>query len=267
MSRIVQRTLGSYEDGNSSQYGQCEGVTKNHAAASSYGYSHKDKIDPSFQNLSYGNSQPLKKYPVLGGSSMVRSKEAPPEAHLRKVDSWTERRDYTCLPPDLADVYQPLEPLSPLHSSGSSDMEPDTDDENNQSLSPERNSTSSKMASKKEASHATGDALPLASQTFPLSLSSKPSLAHSKKPMALVRPMDGPEQVTSGSPDLKPSPEDFHGQPYENLPDLKSDSRSNLTPLKMPSQSVEVSVLISVLDWFAFHMDDFETRNRDEIER
>nr|XP_046223927.1 LOW QUALITY PROTEIN: AF4/FMR2 family member 1-like [Oncorhynchus gorbuscha] len=79
----------------------------------------------------------------------------------------------------------------------------------------------------------------LPSQTFPLPLASKPNLVMPQKPTAYVRPMDGQDQVTSESPDLKPSPEGFHGQSYhEPLPDLKS-TKPSLSKLKIPSQSIE----------------------------
>ncbi|XP_036445031.1 AF4/FMR2 family member 1-like isoform X2 [Colossoma macropomum] len=256
LSRIVQRMLGNYEDGNNSQYSQYDGVTKDRPSASSHGRSghpaHKDKTDPSFQNSSsygtaqsglpgHGSAQPSKKYPVPDG----HGKEAPLEAHQRKTDAWPDMRDYATLPPVLPDLSPPAEPLSPLHSSESSDSEQDTDNENHRSLSPKHDTSSGRMEpphhpeAQKEVHQLTGDVPPLTSQNFPLPLSSKPNLANSRKPMALVRPMDGPDQVTSESPDLKPSPEDFHGQSYESLPDLKNGSKPSLPPLKMPPQSGE----------------------------
>nr|XP_057920217.1 AF4/FMR2 family member 1 [Doryrhamphus excisus] len=50
----------------------------------------------------------------------------------------------------------------------------------------------------------------LLSQNFPpLSSSKQPSVAMTQKPTAYVRPMDGQDQVLSGSPKLKPSPERY----------------------------------------------------------
>ncbi|KAF4099069.1 AF4/FMR2 family member 3 isoform X2 [Onychostoma macrolepis] len=92
----------------------------------------------------------------------------------------------------------PVEPLSPLRSSDS-----DT------GLSPER---------------CRPDAPPL-TLALPLNLHSK--LANTKKPTAYVRPMDGPDQVTSDSPELKASLES-----YEHLQDLKESSKPNLAPLQ-----------------------------------
>uniref|UniRef100_A0A8B9LW36 AF4/FMR2 C-terminal homology domain-containing protein n=1 Tax=Astyanax mexicanus TaxID=7994 RepID=A0A8B9LW36_ASTMX len=262
LSRFVQRMLGNYEDENNSQYIQYDGAMKDRPSAQhvrSGRPSHKDKTDPSFQNLSsygtaqpghpgHGSGQPLKKFPFPHGSSVSHSKEEHSESHQQKMDTWSDMRDYSTLPPILPDLSPPAGPLSPLHSSESGDSNQDMDNENehNHSLSPEYTGSSNRreplhhLEPQKEVPQLTGDAPPLVSQTFPLPLSSKPNLANSKKPMALVRPMDGPDQVTSESPDLKPSPEDFHGQSYESLPDLKNGSKPSLPPLKVPAQSVEV---------------------------
>ncbi len=69
--------------------------------------------------------------------------------------------------------------------------------------------------------------------TLELPLTSHRKLANSKKPTAYVRPMDGPDQVTSDSPELKDSLESD-----EQLQDLKESSTPNLTPL----QAADVSV-------------------------
>ncbi len=98
----------------------------------------------------------------------------------------------------------PVEPLSPLRSS---DSDPGP--------SPERRRP---------------DAPPL-TLTLPLNLHSK--LTNTKKPTAYVRPMDGPDQVTSDSPEPKASLESD-----EQLQDLKESSKPNLAPL----QAADVSV-------------------------
>uniref|UniRef100_A0A8C1WAM4 AF4/FMR2 C-terminal homology domain-containing protein n=1 Tax=Cyprinus carpio TaxID=7962 RepID=A0A8C1WAM4_CYPCA len=87
----------------------------------------------------------------------------------------------------------PVEPLSPLRSSDS-DTGP----------SPERRR------------------LTLA---LPLNLHSK--LDKVKKPTAYVRPMDGPDQVTGDSPELKASLES-----HEHLQDLKESSKPTLAPVQ-----------------------------------
>lgn len=106
----------------------------------------------------------------------------------------------------------PAEPLSPLQPSDVDDPSPDA-----------RWAEPSQM-----------EALPLA-QSLPLNLHLKPGLLNPKKPTAYVRPMDGQDQMTSGSPDLKTSPET-----YEHLPDLKN-SGSPKRPLEWLPQSVDVS--------------------------
>lgn len=264
--------LGNYEDGNNLQYNQYEGAPRDRPPSSSHGRSghpvHKDKTDPSFQgSTSYGStkqghssghssSQPSKKFPILDNSIPILSKEGPVKTHETKMDSWPDMRDYGTLPPVLPDLSPPAGPLSPLHSSDSSESEQDMEEDNDANehpISPHCKGSSERTppshhseTQQKEASHLGGDAPMPASQTFPLPLSSKPNLANSRKPMALVRPMDGPDQVNSESPDLKPSPDDYHGQSYESLSDLKTSvGKPNLPPLKIPLQS-EVSVILLV---------------------
>lgn len=255
--------LGNYEDGNNFQY---EGIPRDRPPSSSHGRSgqlmNKDKKDPSFQGTSsYGStkqgqssghssSQPSKKFPILDISIPIQSKEGLVKTHESKTDPWAVKKDYATLPPVLPDLSPPAEPLSPLHSSESEQDMEEINNAKEQSLSPHCKGSSERTVpshnsetQQKEVSHLGGDGPMPAAQTFPLPLSSKPNLANSRKPMALVRPMDGPDQVNSESPDLKPSPNTYHGQSYENLSDLKTSvSKPNLPPLKIPSQSVEVSV-------------------------
>ncbi|XP_046724606.1 AF4/FMR2 family member 1 isoform X1 [Silurus meridionalis] len=259
LSSRIQRMLGNYEDGNNLQY---DGATRDRplsssSLSSSYGHSglpmHKDKTDPSFQSSSsygstkqvhsgHGPPQPSKKFPLPGNSISIQSKEIPVKSLQVKTDSWSDLRNYSTLPAILPDLSPPAEPLSPLHSSESSDFDQDMDEDNDgkrHSLSPqcERSSGRTNLEeTQKETSHLSSEAPIPATQTFSLPLSSKPNLANSRKPMALVRPMDGPDQVTSESPDLKPPRSDYH----ENLSDLKSVGKPNLPPLKIPSQSVEM---------------------------
>ncbi|KAI5612770.1 AF4/FMR2 family member 4 isoform X2 [Silurus asotus] len=259
LSSRIQRMLGNYEDGNNLQY---DGATRDRplsssSLSSSYGHSglplHKDKTDPSFQSSSsygstkqvhssHGPPQPSKKFPLPGNSISIQSKEIPVKSLQVKTDSWSDLRNYSTLPAILPDLSPPAEPLSPLHSSESSDFDQDMDEGNDgkrHSLSPQCERSSGRTNSEetqKETSHLSSEAPIPATQTFSLPLSSKPNLANSRKPMALVRPMDGPDQVTSESPDLKPPRSDYH----ENLSDLKSVGKPNLPPLKIPSQSVEM---------------------------
>lgn len=56
-----------------------------------------------------------------------------------------------------------------------------------------------------------GNLLP--AQTFSSLLSKQPSVVMTQKPTAYVRPMDGPDQVVSESPELKPSPDSYTPPP------------------------------------------------------
>lgn len=78
--------------------------------------------------------------------------------------------------------------------------------------------------------------------TLPLNLHCK--LANAKKPTAYVRPMDGQDQVTSDSPQLKTSP--------EHLQDLKESSKPNLPPLQsvdVGSAACAVDILQEMTSW------------------
>lgn len=105
----------------------------------------------------------------------------------------------------------PAQPLSPLQPSDVDDQSP--------------------KASRSEPSQMEAPSL---AHTLPLNVHCKPPLLNPKKPTAYVRPMDGQDQMSSGSPDLKISPETF-----EHLPDPKN-SGSPKRPLERLPQSVDV---------------------------
>lgn len=202
----------------------------------------------------HNHHEPSSSYSRASLSHCQGDQLSPSDPHQRKGEAWPDLRECASLPPVLSALSPPAEPLSPLHSTDPSDSEPqDTDDKD----SPERHqhrgfpdhppeSPSSAMdVSPLDPQQSPKDApLPqanegatLPSQTFPPPLSSKaPNVVMTQKPTAYVRPMDGQDQVANESPELKPSPE-----PYETLPDLKS-SKPSLSKLKMPSQSLEVSI-------------------------
>ncbi|XP_041754741.2 AF4/FMR2 family member 1 isoform X2 [Coregonus clupeaformis] len=237
----------------------------------------RDRVKPPFQNtplygagqsgsggppISSHSSQPLKKLPGPSSSYTQSSLgfsqgQASPDPLKRKCEPspWPDLRECASLPPVLSALSPPAEPLSPLHSSDPSDSEPqDTPDRHQGSpLHPKRHPASLLHPNspipmegsplddpQRDIPPLTIEgATTLPSQTFPLPLASKPNLVMPQKPTAYVRPMDGQDQVTIESPDLKPSPEDFHGQSYhEPLPDLKS-TKPSLSKLKIPSQSIE----------------------------
>uniref|UniRef100_A0A8D0FYX0 AF4/FMR2 family member 1 n=1 Tax=Strix occidentalis caurina TaxID=311401 RepID=A0A8D0FYX0_STROC len=80
------------------------------------------------------------------------------------------------------------------------------------------------------------------SQTFPPPLPSKTS-AMQQKPTAYVRPMDGQDQTPVESPELKPLLEEYHGEPYEKISDLKANAKAKLSKLEIPSEPLEVSAI------------------------
>ncbi|XP_055720605.1 AF4/FMR2 family member 1-like isoform X2 [Salvelinus fontinalis] len=272
LSSRIQRMLGSYEDVNNPNTHQCldSSFSKDPQShvATKYGRPSRsrERAKPPFQNPpQYGASQsqsggpsrgshsgqPLKK--IQGPSSSYTQSsldlsqgQACPDPHQRKTELWPDLRECASLPPVLSALSPPTEPLSPLHSS-----DPSGSEHQDSPLHPERHPTSPQhpdshfpMVSplddpQRDIPPPAIDGTTLPSQTFPPPLASKPNLVMPQKPTAYVRPMDGQDQVTSESPDLKPSPEDFHGQSYhEPLPDLKS-TKPSLSKLKIPSQSIE----------------------------
>ncbi|XP_056586213.1 AF4/FMR2 family member 4 isoform X2 [Triplophysa dalaica] len=126
-------------------------------------------------------------------------------------NSWGYTDGPTASGENLPLLSPPAEPLSPLQPSDLDDMSPEG-----------RRAEPSQM-----------EALPLA-PTLPLNLHHKAGLLNPKKPTAYVRPMDGQDQMTSGSPDFKTSPET-----NEHLPDLKN-SDSPKHPFERPPQSVDI---------------------------
>ncbi|XP_041741268.2 AF4/FMR2 family member 1 isoform X2 [Coregonus clupeaformis] len=266
LSSRIQRMLGSYEDVNNPNTHQCLDSSfskdpQSHVTTKYGRPSHsRDRAKPPFQNPpQYGASQsgghsgqPLKK--LQGPSSSYTQSslglsqgQASPDPHQRKTEPWSDLRECASLPPVLSALSPPAEPLSPLHSSDPSDSEPQ-----DSPLHPERHPASPLHPDypipmvvsplddpQRDIPPPAIEGTTLPSQTFPPPLASKPNLVMPQKPTAYVRPMDGQDQVTSESPDLKPFPEDFHGQSYlEPLPDLKS-TKPSLSKLKIPSQSIE----------------------------
>lgn len=275
LSSRIQRMLGSYEDVKNPNPHLCLDSSFSNDPPSHVTTTYRrpsrsqDRVKPPFQNtplhgagqsgsggpsISSQTSQPLKRLP--GPSSHTQSSlglsqgQASPDSLQRKSEPcpWPDLRECASLPPVLSALSPPAEPLSPLHSSDPSDSE-----HQDSPLHPERHPASPlhpdshfPMVSplddpQKDIPPPAIEGTTLPSQTFPPPLASKPNLVMPQKPTAYVRPMDGQDQVTSESPDLKPSPEGFHGQSYhEPLPDLKS-TKPSLSKLKIPSQSIEVS--------------------------
>ncbi|XP_041915984.1 AF4/FMR2 family member 1 isoform X2 [Alosa sapidissima] len=261
LSSRIQRMLGNYED-MKDLHKNFGSMPKDLSASVPFGRPgrpiHLDVPKPPFQNapLPYGGNQVVpatqlsKKSPAPDHTLLSSAYSHPslsldkgsPEPMDRKSEPWPEMAS---LPPALS---PPSDPLSPLHSSDPSDTEQhDMDGKDSPGPRQPLQASSSGPSSLVDTSQAEAqmegaplacETAPLPSQTFPLPLSSKPSLVMPQKPWAYVRPMDGQDQVSSESPELKPSP-DFDRQPYESLPDLKSISKPGLTQLKLPPPALE----------------------------
>ncbi|NXA41300.1 AFF1 protein, partial [Eudromia elegans] len=148
------------------------------------------------------------------------------------------------LSPLLSSLSSPVAPLSPLHSSQRINSR---SQKSNKSHGPSYSQTKSPqdpVAGAQENDSQDGSAINLSgttqpsSQTFPPSLPSKTS-AMQQKPTAYVRPMDGQDQAPVESPELKPLAEEFHGEPYEKISDLKANAKAKLSKLKIPSEPIE----------------------------
>ncbi|NWH56745.1 AFF1 protein, partial [Geococcyx californianus] len=148
------------------------------------------------------------------------------------------------LSPLLSSLSSPVAPLSPLHSSQHVNARSQN---NNRSHGPTYSQTKSsqdlgigsqeKESRDSSAVNLTSTTQP-SSQTFPPPLPSKTS-AMQQKPTAYVRPMDGQDQAPVESPELKPLLEEYHGEPYEKISDLKANAKAKLSKLEIPSEPIE----------------------------
>lgn len=167
----------------------------------------------------------------------------------KKSEAPSDFRERVSLPQEMSSQSPDAKPLPFLRSSDHDNTDTDTKDNfdrHQRQSSTDHPSESDCFHPKQSPKDASlpqankGNALP--SQTFPSLLSSKqPSVVMTQKPTAYVRPMDGPDQVVSESPELKPSPE-----PY--APELIN--KSDLGKMKILPQFLEVSVLSSMLGEF-----------------
>ncbi|XP_064366446.1 AF4/FMR2 family member 1 isoform X3 [Dromaius novaehollandiae] len=148
------------------------------------------------------------------------------------------------LSPLLSSLSSPVAPLSPLHSSQHINSRSQN---SNKSRGPAYSQTKSPqdlVAGSQENESRDNSAVTLtsttqpSSQNFPPSLPSKTS-AMQQKPTAYVRPMDGQDQAPVESPELKPLAEEYHGEPYEKISDLKANAKAKLSKLKIPSEPIE----------------------------
>ncbi|XP_061118645.1 AF4/FMR2 family member 1 [Conger conger] len=260
LSSRIQRMLGNYEEvkeliGNN-PHQTLFGRLKTLPPPGSYSRPgrppHADGTQAPFQNpprpdLPSAASAPAPKkqsglgYDPLppGRSPSPSDRPGSPGPRRERSQAWPDMEEEEegggSPPPVLPTLSPPTEPLSPLHSSNNSDSEPQEPDDAD---SP-RGDGGAPRPEAQDVPPLPNEGPPLPSLTFPPPLPSKPNLVMPQKPTAYVRPLDGQDQVPSESPDLKPSPEGFHGQSYESLPDLKSNNKPSLSKLKMPPQPIE----------------------------
>lgn len=156
------------------------------------------------------------------------------------------------LSPLLSSLSSPVAPLSPLHSSQHINSRSQNSSKShgptyNQTKSSQDLVTGSQEKESRDSSavNLTSTTQP-SSQTFPPPLPSKTS-AMQQKPTAYVRPMDGQDQAPVESPELKPLLEEYHGEPYEKISDLKANAKAKLSKLEIPSEPIEVSTIVGVL--------------------
>ncbi|XP_018431703.1 PREDICTED: AF4/FMR2 family member 1 isoform X1 [Nanorana parkeri] len=131
----------------------------------------------------------------------------------------------SALSPLLSSLSPPVEPLSPLHSSYQVDSKPRCGQSHEKShhhatKSPVLNDTGNREGT------ATVANLVASSQTFPKYLTNS---TLPPKPTAYVRPMDGPDQVPTHSPELKPLQEDYHEESYRNHVNLKPNGKDRFS--------------------------------------
>ncbi|NXI66005.1 AFF1 protein, partial [Anseranas semipalmata] len=148
------------------------------------------------------------------------------------------------LSPLLSSLSAPVAPLSPLHSSQHINSRSQNSSKSRGPTYTQTKSPQDLVAGSQENESRDSSAITLtgttqpSSQTFPPPLPSKTS-AMQQKPTAYVRPMDGQDQAPVESPELKPLPEEYHGEPYEKISDLKANAKAKLSKLKIPSEPIE----------------------------
>ncbi|XP_034626597.1 AF4/FMR2 family member 1 isoform X4 [Trachemys scripta elegans] len=145
------------------------------------------------------------------------------------------------LSPLLSSLSSPLAPLSPLHSSQHIHSRSQNNNKSHGQTYNPMKSPQDFVAGLHDNETRDSSAINLAqpsSQTFPPALPPKNS-AMQQKPTAYVRPMDGQDQAPNESPELKPLPEEYPGQPYGKIADLKANAKAKLSKLKIPSEPIE----------------------------
>ncbi|NXS63145.1 AFF1 protein, partial [Brachypteracias leptosomus] len=148
------------------------------------------------------------------------------------------------LSPLLPSLSPPVAPLSPLHSSQYISSRPQNSSESHGLTYSQTKSSQDLITGSQEKESWDSSAVNLTSTTQPSSQSFPPPLpsktsAMQQKPTAYVRPMDGQDQAPVESPELKPLSEEYHGEPYEKISDLKVNAKAKLSKLEIPSEPIE----------------------------
>uniref|UniRef100_A0A8C0FS68 AF4/FMR2 family member 1 n=1 Tax=Bubo bubo TaxID=30461 RepID=A0A8C0FS68_BUBBB len=148
------------------------------------------------------------------------------------------------LSPLMSSLPSPLAPLSPLHSSQPINSRSQNSSKSHRPTYSQTKPSQDVVTGSQEKESQDSSAVNLtsttqpSSQTFPPPLPSKTS-AMQQKPTAYVRPMDGQDQTPVESPELKPLLEEYQGEPYEKISDLKANAKAKLSKLEIPSEPLE----------------------------
>ncbi|XP_072858090.2 AF4/FMR2 family member 1 isoform X3 [Pogona vitticeps] len=209
------------------------------------------KLEPTLQSGGMSSSQRRGQE-----QSSSKTQEVPSNRHQQKSERSIEEdiaREVQAslleLSPLLSSLSSPVGPLSPLHSSQRVNSRPcSSSSNNNNNKNHGQKSTPAQELVAGACDNETRDGLTSAaapaaqpsSQTFPSSLSSKPS-AIQQKPTAYVRPMDGQDQAPDESPELKPLPKEYREPSYGKITSLKANPKTNLPKLKIPAEPLEQS--------------------------
>ncbi|PKU41712.1 af4 fmr2 family member 1 isoform x2 [Limosa lapponica baueri] len=163
------------------------------------------------------------------------------EGHANELEA-----SLLALSPLLSSLSSPVTPLSPLHSSQHINSRSQNSSKSYRATYSQTKSSQDLVTGSQEKKSRESSAIKLTSTTQPLSHAFPPSLpsktsAMQQKPTAYVRPMDGQDQAPVESPELKPLMEEYHGEPYEKISDLKANAKAKLSKLEIPSEPIEVS--------------------------
>ncbi|NXX69210.1 AFF1 protein, partial [Spizella passerina] len=138
----------------------------------------------------------------------------------------------------------PVAPLSPLHSSQHINSRSQNSSKSHGSTYSQTKSLQDLVTGSQEKESRDSPAVTLtsttqpSSQTFPPSLTSKAS-AMQQKPTAYVRPMDGQDQASFESLELKPLLEEYREGPNDDVLDLKAKVKAELSKLETLSEPKE----------------------------